>query len=149
MGPTHKGIPCAVAAIAGLYGFAEGTASFGAANRQTVSAFIRYGTANGALNPFDRYIGAGMMLSGFVPRKPDDQIGVSVATARCGADFRAANNTRSHETAFEFTYVLPITDRLQIQPDLQYILNPGADRTLENALVIGVRMELNHGFHHR
>lgn len=133
----------------GWYGFAEGTANFGAANRQTLSAFIRYGTANGALNPFDRYFGAGMMMSGFVPRRPDDQIGVSVATARCGADFRAANNTRSHETAIEFTYVLPITDRLQIQPDLQYILNPGADRTLENALVIGVRMELNHGFHHR
>lgn len=133
----------------GWYGFAEGTASFGGANRQTVSAFIRYGTANGALNPFDRYIGAGMMLSGFVPRRPDDQIGVSVAMARCGADFRAANNARSHETAFEFTYVLPIADRLQLQPDLQYILNPGADPGLENALVIGVRLELNHGFHHR
>ena len=133
----------------GWYGFAEGTANFGAANRQTLSAFIRYGAANGALNPFDRYIGAGMMMSGFVPQRPDDQIGVSVAMARCGADFRAANNAQSHETAFEFTYVLPIADRLQIQPDLQYILNPGADRTLENALVIGVRMELNHGFHHR
>lgn len=133
----------------GWYGFAEGTASFGAANRQTLSAFIRYGTANGALNPFDRYIGAGMMLSGFVPRRSDDQIGVSVATARCGTDFRAANNARSHETAFEFTYVLPVAERLQIQPDLQYILNPGADPELDNALVIGVRLELNHGFHHR
>lgn len=133
----------------GWYGFAEGTASFGAANRQTLSAFIRYGTANGALNPFDRYIGAGMIMSGFVPQRPDDQIGVSVAMAGCGADFRAANNAQSHETALEFTYVLPITDRLQIQPDIQYIINTGADPGLENALVIGVRLELNHGFHHR
>ena len=88
-------------------------------------------------------------MSGFVPQRPDDQIGVSVAMARCGADFRAANNAQSHETAIEFTYVLPIADRLQIQPDFQYILNPGADPDLENALVLGIRLELNHGFHHR
>ena len=134
---------------AGWYGFAEGNVYSDTTHGRAASAFVRFGTASGALNPFDRYIGAGMMLSGFVPRRPDDQIGVSVAMARCGADFRAANNAGSHETAFEFTYVLPIADRLQIQPDLQYILNPGADPGLENALVLGVRLELNHGFHHR
>lgn len=134
---------------AGWYGFAEGNVYTDATHGRAASAFVRFGTANGALNPFDRYLGAGMTLSGFVPRWPDHQIGISMAMARCGADFRTANNARSHETAFEFTYVLPIADRLQIQPDLQYILNPGADPGLENALVLGVRLELNHGFHHR
>ncbi len=134
---------------AGWYGFAEGMPYADAANRRTASVFLRYGTANGALNPFESYVGAGMVLSGFVPRRPDDQIGVSLALARCGEDFRAANNARSHETAIELTYLVQIHDRLRIQPDIQYIINPGADRTIENALVLGIRLELNHGFHHR
>ncbi len=133
----------------GWYGFADGTPYADVANRRTVSGFLRYGTANGALNPFDRYIGAGVLMSGLVPRRPDDQIGISMARARCSADFRAAAKAESHETAFEFTYVLRISDILQIQPDLQYIFNPGADPELENALVVGVRLDLNHGFHHR
>ncbi len=133
---------------AGWYGFAEGATNTDADGRST-SAFIRLGTANGALNPFDRYFGAGMVMSGFVPHRPDDQVGISMAMARCSADFRAAAGAESHETAFEFTYVLRISDILQVQPDLQYILNPGADPGLENALVIGVRLDINHGFHHR
>ncbi|MDE3256968.1 MAG: carbohydrate porin [Gemmatimonadota bacterium] len=134
---------------AGWYGFAEGPVYNDATLGRTASAFVRYGTANGALNPFDRYFGAGMMMSGFVPRRPDDEIGISMAMARCGMVYRAAAGAERHETAFELTYVLPITDRLQIQPDLQYILNPGADPDLENAMVLGIRLELNHGFHHR
>ena len=134
---------------AGWYGFAEGNVYSDATLGRTASAFVRYGAANGALNPFDMYIGAGMVMSGFVPRRPNDEIGISMAMARCGEDFRTAAGAESHETTFELTYVLPITDRLQIQPDLQYIINPGADRTRENALVIGVRLELNHGLHYR
>ena len=133
----------------GWYGFAEGTPYADAAERRSVSAFIRYGTANGALYPFANYLGAGTVLSGFVPHRPDDQIGVSLALARCGEDFRAANNALSHETTLELTYLLRINDRLQIQPDIQFIINPGAERTIENALVIGIRLALNHGIHHR
>ncbi len=133
----------------GLYGFAEGAVYANESKLRSASAFVRYGTANGALNPFDGYVGAGALLTGFVPRRPEDRIGVSLAMARYGADFRAASNTRSHETAIEFTYLVQIVDRLQIQPDIQYIINPGADRTLENALVFGIRLELGHGYHHR
>ncbi len=133
----------------GLYGFAEGIVYADDVAQRSASAFVRYGTANGALNPIDRYAGAGAVLSGFVPRRPDDRIGVSVAIARFGSDYRAANDARSHETAIELTYRARVNDRMQIQPDIQYIINPGADRTLENALVFGIRLELGHGFHHR
>ena len=134
---------------AGWYAFAEGNVYSDATLGRTASAFVRYGAANGTLNPFDRYIGTGTVLSGYVPRRPDDQVGISLAIARCGEDYRAAAAAESHETAFELTYRAHVHDLIQIQPDIQYIINPGTDRTLENALVIGVRLELNHGFHHR
>ena len=133
----------------GLYGFAEGDVYADDVKQRSASAFVRCGTANGALNPIDGYVGAGAVLSGFVPRRPEDRIGVSLAMARFGPDFRAANNAQSHETAIEFTYLVSINDRLKIQPDIQYIINPGADRTLENALVFGIRLELGHGYHQR
>ena len=133
----------------GLYGFAEGSVYGKDVRQRNASAFLRCGTANGALNPVDRYIGAGAVLSGFVPRRPEDRIGVSLAMARFGADFRVADNAQSHETAVELTYRALINDWMQIQPDIQYIINPGADRTLENALVFGIRLELGYGYHHR
>lgn len=141
--PVHRG------GNNGLYGFAEGDVFANDARKRSASAFVRFGTANGALNPFDSYIGAGAVVSGFVPRRPDDRIGVSLAMARFGADFQAANNAQSHETAIELTYRAHINDRMQLQPDIQYIINPGADRTLANALVFGIRLELGHGYRHR
>ena len=94
---------------AGWYAFAEGNVYSDATHGRTASAFIRYGAANGTLNPFDRYFGAGMVMSGFVPRRPDDEIGISMAMVRCGADYRAAAGAESHETVFELTYrALPI-----------------------------------------
>ena len=52
----------------------------------------------------------------------------------------------SNETVFEATYQATITNWLTLQPDLQYVINPGAgipgtfgSRSLPNALVIGMR----------
>jgi carbohydrate-selective porin OprB len=36
-----------------------------------------------------------------------------------------------------------VTSNLTIQPDLQCIINPGMDRGLEDALVVGARMQLS------
>ena len=46
-----------------------------------------------------------------------------------------------HETAIELTYSAQLTDNFRIQPDIQYIINPGTDPSLKNALVVGVRFE--------
>jgi porin len=57
--------------------------------------------------------------------------------------------TRSSETVIELMYQAQLTPWWMLQPDLQYIFNPGGgvlnpDGTLRrNALVIGVRSSLN------
>ena len=43
----------------------------------------------------------------------------------------------------ELTYSTQLTDWLRVQPDVQYVINPGADRSLDNALVIGIRFEFS------
>ena len=42
----------------------------------------------------------------------------------------------------EFTYQARITPSLVVQPDLQYIINPGGTTDLNNAFVIGARAAL-------
>jgi len=64
-----------------------------------------------------------------------------------GSDFKAARRlddlgTDSRETSIELTYRAPITGWLTLQPDIQYIINPGLDPALDNALVISLRFEL-------
>jgi porin len=44
------------------------------------------------------------------------------------------------ETAFEATYRCAFKDWLNVQPDIQYIVNPGGNRRLGNALVVGIRV---------
>ena len=141
-----SGNPARSGGNAGWYGFADASVYEDAASGRSAAAFVRYGTANGALNPFESYLGAGTVLSGFIPRRPDDQIGIAVAMARCGGDFRAATGAEGHETAIELTYRARITEGLEIQPDIQYIVNPGTERALDNALVFGIRIELGRGF---
>ena len=96
-------------------------------------------------------------------RRPDDKIG---HRGRCSRAF--GNNARgldawiphffpatlsfperSSETVIEMMYQAQLTQWWMLQPDLQYIFNPGGgvlnpDGSLRrNALVIGVRSSLN------
>jgi porin len=46
----------------------------------------------------------------------------------------------SAEMALEVTYQAQITQWLSVQPDLQYIIHPGGNQDLNNALVLGCRV---------
>ena len=50
--------------------------------------------------------------------------------------------TTAQETAIELTYRLPVTRWLTFQPDVQYIVNPGTDPDIDDAIAIGLRFEL-------
>lgn len=136
---------------AGVYGFVEGTLYRSDAGA-SVRGFLRYGVANDDLNVFDRYAGAGIVASGLVSSRPDDRFGLAIASAGVGDPWdRATGGANSHETSIELTYSTRLTRWLRIQPDVQYILNPGANPGLSDAFVIGLRFELttDHTITHR
>lgn len=104
----------------------------------------------GRFNAFTRFLGAGVTWGGFLAARSGDQMGLMVASAWTSdalRDDRADEGlaTDARETALELTYRAHITDWLAIQPDLQYIINPGVDPGLGNALVVGVRFEMTFG----
>lgn len=108
-----------------------------------LDAFAQVGGAEGDRNPLDRYLGAGFNVTGLVPERPGDTLGVAVARAHASPVYRAATpDSDRAETAIEVTYQAQINTYWMIQPDVQYIVNPGLDRTVNNATVVGLRTQL-------
>jgi len=115
----------------------------------TLAGYVRIGQAEERFNQFDGYVGFGTTLAGYSTSRPDDEFGLGVSIGLTGHEFEDARRledlpTDSHETSIELTYRAPVTDWLTLQPDIQYIINPGTDPALDNALVILLRFELSY-----
>jgi carbohydrate-selective porin OprB len=67
--------------------------------------------------------------------RDQDILGLGVARVSFSERFPL----ESHETALELFYTAAVSDRVLIQPDLQYIANPIANG--RDAFVIGLRFE--------
>lgn len=113
-----------------------------------VAGFLRIGRAAGRYNPIQNYVGSGLTLGGFSGTRPDDEMGLAVSVGMNGSDYRDAQRdleglaTNKAETTIEFTYRAPINGWLTLQPDIQYVMNPGTDPELDDSLVIALRFEL-------
>lgn len=115
---------------------------------QGLTAFARFGIANGEVNQFDYAWSTGFVYTGLFPGRDESQLGFGVTGAHNSRSFRqaaiiATMPVERAETTFELTYSDKITPWLSVQPDLQYVVNPGTDKALDNALVPGVRFTVN------
>lgn len=112
-----------------------------------VAGFLRIGQAAERYNPIHNYVGAGITMGRFSRLRPDDELGLAVSVGMNGDDYEEARlqeglGTKRTETNIELTWRAPVTDWLTLQPDIQYVINPGTDPDLDNAFVIALRFEL-------
>jgi porin len=133
-GPTH-----------GVYLLAEtGLGTLGGPERQVVG-FGRIGYADPKVHPVTLGWAAGLVYD--QPWGVEDaRVGLGVASAMLSTRYLEAREADASpvdraEVAFEVTGSVPVTGWLRLQPNLQYIVNPGMDPTLDNSLVLGVRIE--------
>ena len=105
-----------------------------------LSGFARLGFADTGINPIGRYAGGGLVQTGLLRR--DDRAGVSLAVADFGGPYRRATAADAREVILEATYRTPLGPWLTIQPDVQYVINPGGDPAVADALVLGLRVEV-------
>jgi porin len=126
-------------------------------NDQGVGLFLQVMGGPSDRNLSNLFIEAGMNWLAPLTQRPNDTFGLAVAylgISPAARDFsrelvsfgRATSAYASNETVFEATYQAPVTSWLTLQPDLQFVLNPGAgvpgpfgNRSLANAVVIGMR----------
>jgi porin len=159
--PLSTGIPAEHTGDSGVYGVIDqalyrvaGTDDHG------LSAFARAGGVPNDRNLINFYADGGFVYKGLTPGRPNDKVGIAAAFARVGDNARGLDAdiglfgdiyypVRSSETVIELTYQLQLKPWWMLQPDLQYVINPGggvlnADGTIrKNALVLGVRTFLN------
>lgn len=126
--------------------FASKAASGDGARRW--SGFLRAGEASDRVNVFGRHLAAGVVLSGSWPGARGSQLGLAASEARVGADHRvvarlAGRPAERYERNVELTWRVPLGEYVVLQPDLQYVVNPGADRRIPDAWVVGLRVELS------
>lgn len=108
-----------------------------------VGVFAQLGFADEDLNQTGTYAGAGINWTGPLPSRPADVAGFAVAHARNGDEFRAANpGVERAETVLEWTYLIPAAPWLNLQPDVQYVIDPGMDPALEDAVIVGFRVQV-------
>lgn len=130
----------------GIYGFIDHAFSNTEWLPGQLNGFLRVGFSDSHINQLHRYVGTGLVLSSFNAARPDDVIGFAIASARNGTDFKQQSrldgfNPDSQETNYELSYRAPLGDFVTAQADIQYVVNPGTDPVLNNALLFGLRLE--------
>ena len=127
-----------------------------------LSVFVRaMGTPQIDRNLIDFSLNAGLTLHDPIPHRDDDTLGIGIGFANVShdavnadMDLRATvaphHPVRSNETFLELTYQYQLTPWCQIQPDFQYVFNPGGGvgnpnnpgQRIKNEAVLGIRVNL-------
>ena len=126
----------------GMYTSLNRSDSFG-------DTYIRLGLSESKNAYIDRYIGAGWVkkISSSSNFLPESLIGISWASAHLGdlglfselAGVELNNDDHSFEHILEISSNTKLSDNLQLQPNLQFIMQPGAQVRAQSRLVLGIR----------
>lgn len=116
----------------------------------TLRGFARIGLADPDAHDIAQFFGAGMAFSGPLlgGEQHREQLGLAIGVIRNSTRFSleqavVGSPVDRREAAIELTYRIQATPWLALQPDVQYIVNPGTNPTLRDALAVGLRLELS------
>lgn len=158
--PASNGIARRLRGNAGIYAILDQTLYREAGKEdEGVSAFIRASFSPTRSSLIDYYVDAGLAYRGLFEGRDSDTVGLSVAYAHISADARRADRdaniysglpmpVRKFETVYEATYQALVVPGFTVQPDVQYVVRPGAGianprdangHRVKNAAVFGAR----------
>lgn len=109
--------------------------------REGLGAFLQLGTADGSVSEVDLHVGTGVARTGPFEGRPSDTVGIMASYVRF-SDEAGAGFTEDFELAVEVFYEVELRPWLVVKPDLQFIVNPGGDAALDDALVGTLRIEI-------
>ena len=121
---------------------------------ETATLFVRYGQATEGNVRFDHAVTAGLELSGAAWGREKDRLGFAGGWLSASKGFEADSPTLDRdgldgpdfgyaasgaERLAELYYAWQVNDHLEVTPDLQWIVRPGADGAAEDITVVGLR----------
>jgi len=122
----------------------------GSEDPQGVGVFARFIGAPEDRNLIDFYFDGGFTFTGMIPGRPNDAFAVGFAYTNISDQVSAFDVdfgepvARSYEALIEVCYTFQINDGLSIQPDFQYIFQPGGNVAgVKDAAVVGARTSIS------
>ena len=99
------------------------------------------------------FFDAGLVAYGFLPSRPRDFAAFGVAYGSYSGDLRRAEEiqagtdpavgVQSYEMTLEWTYGCTVKPGLLVQPSVQYLVNPGGNKAIPNALAVGANVVIS------
>ncbi|MEZ6165537.1 MAG: carbohydrate porin [Phycisphaerales bacterium] len=120
----------------GFYALAEHRI-WNADDDRGIDLFAQLGFGDEAVNDVALHLAAGACWVGPWSSRPDDATGIYITFIDLSEDAGYTDD----ETVIELFYKLQLTPFLSIKPDLQYIIDPAGNSTIDDALVMGLRLE--------
>jgi porin len=117
----------------------------GSAEAQGVGIFARFIGAPADRNLVDFYFDVGVTFTGMFRRRPNDALAVGFAYTNISDQVSAFDvdfgepAPRNYESLVEICYTYQINDGWSVQPNFQYIWQPGGSSGVDNATVVGAR----------
>ena len=142
------GNPASSRARPGVYALVEGELLRETADgSEGLSGFLRLGTADPAVNQVEYFASAGLAYTGLLDGRSEDVAAFGVLVPVNGDEYLdaqrlAGSPVERAEYAFEGAYWMPLLPWLSLQFGAQYIVNPGTDGALDDALVLAVRSRI-------
>ncbi len=114
---------------------------------QGLTAFIRLGLDNSRINRFEAFTGGGLVYLGLIPGRDADETGLAFAIASNGNSYKTMQESEHQsvtqaEWILEFTYQWIAFPWLNLQPDIQYIINPDTNPLVKNAFAFDLRASI-------
>ncbi len=121
---------------------------FGDGEGRTGTGFLRYGISEGRTTPFKASLSAGLLITSAWPGRPDSAFSLGVVRGDLSNGYvlnqiGGGVNSGASETIVEMTYSDALTSRITVQPDVQYIDHPGADRDAGGEWLVGLRVTVS------
>jgi porin len=105
------------------------------------------------VNQAPYFFDAGLVAYGFLPSRPRDYAGFGVACGSYSGDLRRAEGfqaltnpavgMQNWEMTVELNYGCTVRPGLLVQPSLQYLVHPGGNNAIPNALAFGLNIVCN------
>jgi porin len=108
---------------------------------QGLGVFGRYGCAHGVKNDVANFWSIGFQYQGLFEARDEDVLGLGFAQGFF-SDQVYATYTADYESILEAYYSASVTPWLNVSPNIQYIANPGGVSDVDDAWVLGVRIQM-------